>query len=69
MDNDKCLFALDALWDIHALAIHNIKLSNERQWNQFPTYEVPEFVVGDKVLVGITQAMYGMPYMMLLTML
>ena len=34
--------------ELYALAIHNIKLSREREENQFPTYPVPH--VGDKVL-------------------
>ena len=51
MGDDKSLLAHDALRDINALAIHNIKLSRGRQPNQFLTYPVPEFDVGDKVLV------------------
>ena len=49
--NDKSLLALDALWDIYALAIDNIELSIERQGYMFLTYIVPELNVGDKVLV------------------
>ena len=35
--NEKGLPALDALWDIYTWAIHNIKLSWERQANKFLT--------------------------------
>ena len=47
----KSLLALNALRDIYALAIHNIKLSRERQESQFLTYPIPEFYVGDNVLI------------------
>ena len=30
IDNDKSLPAVDGLWDIYALVIHNIKMSRER---------------------------------------
>ena len=49
--NDKNLFATDAFWDIYALVTHNIKLSRGRQMDKFPTYPMPEFYVGDRVLV------------------
>ena len=42
--------ALDALWDIYALVIHNIKLSRERQVDNFLIYPVPKFNAGDKVV-------------------
>ena len=47
MGDDKSLLALDTLRDIYALPINNIKLSEE----QFPTYHMFEFHVGDKILV------------------
>ena len=50
MGNDKDILALDAVQDIDALVIHNIKLSRERQQDKFPIYPVLEFHVGDKVL-------------------
>ena len=34
--NDKGLIAQDALQDIYALVIHNIKLSRGRQIDEFP---------------------------------
>ena len=43
MGNEKSLLALDALKDIHALAVHNIKLP--RKTNCFPIYPIPEFPV------------------------
>ena len=49
--NDKSLLVLDTLRDIYALAFHNIKLSREKEEDTFLTYPIPEFNVGDKVLV------------------
>ena len=49
--DSKVLFALDALTDIHALAIHYIKLTRKGKINQFPTYPVLTFCIGDKMLV------------------
>ena len=51
--NDKTLFVLNALRDIHALVIHNIKLSRKRHSDKFLENYIPEFNVGDKVLVRI----------------
>ena len=51
VDNDGSLLALDAVWDIYALAIHNIKLSRDRQADKFLTYTLTEFNFGDKVLL------------------
>ena len=48
MGDQKSLLALNALRDVYAVAIHNIKLSRERQVNQISTYPVPEFLVEDK---------------------
>ena len=45
---------MDAVQDIYALGIHIIKVYREGQECEFPTYPVPEFLVGDKVL-EITQ--------------
>ena len=49
--NDKSHFVLDALQDIYALVIHNIKLCREKQEDKFLTYCVSKAHVGDKVLV------------------
>ena len=49
--NGKNLIALDALQDVYALVIHNLKLSRERQADKFLTYPIPEFNVGNKVLI------------------
>ena len=51
LGDDKSLLVLDALKDKYALAIHKIKLSRERQANQFLTYPITEFNVGDKLLL------------------
>ena len=51
MGNFQSLLALDVFRDINPLAIHNIKLSRERQENQFPAYPEHECHAGDKVLV------------------
>ena len=48
---NKSPFVLDVVWDIYALAIHNIKLSKDKETNKLLTYSVPEFNVIDKVLV------------------
>ena len=47
----KSLHVLDVFRDISTLVMHDSKLSRERDANQYPTYPVPEFNVGDKVLV------------------
>ena len=52
MSDDKCSLALHDLRDIHALAIHIIKCSRDRQENQFLTYPISEFHAGDKVFIG-----------------
>ena len=31
--------------------MHNVKLCRERQANQFPTYPLPEFNIGHKMIV------------------
>ena len=49
--DDKSLLALDELWDIYALAIHNIKQSREREADKFLKYPIPKCNVGDKVVV------------------
>ena len=49
--DDKSLLALHVLKDICALSIHNIKLFREREIDQILTYPVPEYHLGDKVLV------------------
>ena len=41
----KSLHAVDAVWDVYALVIYNIKLSRERQAEKFVTYPVPELNV------------------------
>ena len=51
MSDDKSLLAVDALRDIYALTIHNIKLSGERQEHEFLTYPVTEFHVGNKMFI------------------
>ena len=51
MSDDKSFFPLNVLRDSYALVIHNIKLSRERLQNQFPTYPIPEFCVGEKVII------------------
>ena len=51
MVDDNSLLTLDALRYIYALAVYNIKLFRVRQADQFPTYHISEFNVGDKVLV------------------
>ena len=50
MGDYRHLLVLDALRNVCALAIHNIKLPKERLAVQFLTYPTPEFNVGDKVL-------------------
>ena len=50
IDDNESLLPLDALGHIYALAIHIIKLSQERKASQFPTYPIPKFHVGGKVL-------------------
>ena len=49
--NDKSSLALDAVQDIYALAIYNIKQSRQRQGNKFLPYPIPQFCIRDKVLV------------------
>ena len=51
MGCSKSPLALDALRDVYALAIHNIKLARERQGSWLPSYPVIKFYVGDKVLI------------------
>ena len=46
--NDKSLLSMDGAQDIYA---HNIKSPRKRQENKFLTCPVPEFNVGDNVLV------------------
>ena len=48
---NESLLVLDAPSDMYALVIHNIKLSRKRQSDTFMTYPIPEFNVGDKVLI------------------
>ena len=67
MGNEKSLLALDALRDIYALAIHNIKLAMKNQESQFFTYPVPEFLVRDMVLLrnhvlGVWDMKYDVAY-------
>ena len=50
MGDNNSVLALDALRDMYALAIHNIKSSRKRQENQFPTCAL-EFHFRDNVLV------------------
>ena len=52
MGDQQSLLALQASKDISMLAIHNIKLSRERQRKKFLSHPLPEFKVGDKVLVS-----------------
>ena len=47
MGDDRSLLVLDALWDIYILTIHYIRLSKEKQADQFLTYPVPELNTGE----------------------
>lgn len=49
--NERGLLALDVLRGVYALAIHNLKLARERQEDEFKTSPLPDYVVGDLVLV------------------
>ena len=49
MGDYRSLLGLDGVKDIWALTIHNIKLSQERQVEQFLAYSIPEFYVGKKL--------------------
>ena len=58
MGDDKSLLTLEALQDILALAIYNIKFSRERQKDKFLTYPDAEFLVGDNLLVRKSHKKY-----------
>ena len=51
MGDERSLLALDILRDTYALAALNLRLARERQEEQFKTHEIPDFVVGDLVLL------------------
>ena len=50
MANDKNFLALDVVWDIYALLVHNIRLSRQRQEERFLAYPVIESPAADIVL-------------------
>ena len=55
MGNDEGLLAVDTLNDMYLLAIHNIKMSRERQQDYFSTYPVTEFLLETRYWSEITQ--------------
>ena len=55
MGNKNSILALDALRDIYALALYNIKLSCGRQESQFMTYYVLGSLIRDYILEIIKQ--------------
>ena len=66
MGDSKRLHGLDALKEIFALAIHNVKLAREGKQISFKHIWYLNFHVGDKVLVRTILGMSGVPSMMLL---